>query len=881
MAERGASVPYSGAPPAPSGLVAQNGSGAQSMRVDASPDAFGGSVSAGLNKLGNVGEDFAQRATGMVMETAANQAELEYTKQTSPIVAKYKSLQGLEAYAATPKFEEEILKVNQNIRSNLPGGAQRMFDASTARSARFAISDYQSYATTQLKRATLDSTNAIGEAAVTRAGSPDIAADETQWGHVVGDVKHSVASMMELQGWSGYATTNPETGKVTFSDTPEGKQAQAVYQSELDKRIGPAWENRLRTLADQNVPGAYEVFKQNRDSIPGESQIKMEAYFTPKMRDYDARTTADGVVASHAQEYRNSLLTPKVASRDIADVIHQQEAQGRSTSKTSIDGARGGWQIMPDTFKLYARPGENIDNPKDNEIVGRRIVADLSDKFNGDPARIAVGYFSGEGNVAPLGSATPWKVDHKDGNGKKTSSYVEDVLKLNGVSKTEKDYSFLDTKLSSDQENKFQEWKSKYAPKDSGADYDLRGAFAKGYTPDQENGHFPDEFKKPNHPTFSDQSKFAKDYPELAGRWAADNKTFIPPIGKQEVPTTGLIPSEADYFRANYASMVEETRQHAETTHPDDPSYADNAVARVEQRMAASIKGQEMAYKADNDMVLKAAQGGFSREGSLPPRSMEELKAISPDVGAALDRMAVNDWKAYEHVQNKILVANARGNDKDMREYGRGFYKLFQAVHADASDPNRVNNVKQLYEHIGPDGDLTMAGLDKLNTEINGKNTPEGAAEGDMRKHFFENAKSQISGKNDLFGLPDSKGEEQYLKFMAQTFPLIEKLRSEGKTASQIYNPDSPDYVGKLIPAFKRPLNIQMQDMQRDAQGLGGASTGGGISQQVQSNAVRTPAKIAAEARATTDPQRREELKRELIKMGVIRDDSAQVPGPE
>lgn len=779
-------VPYTEAPPAPSGLVAENGSGASGMNIRASADSFGAPAAEGLGKVGNVLEQQAQQITGMVMETSANQAELAYVKETSPIIAKYKSLQGLEAYAAKDKFQEEILKVNQGIRSNLPGGAQRMFDSNTARSAASTIRDYDSYATSQLKRATLDSNNAVGEAAVNRAGNPSVAADETQWGHVVGDIQHAVGSMMELQGWGGHTVTDPETGKVSFSGTPEGKQAEAVYQAEMDKRVGPAWENRLRTLADQNVPDAYKVFKENRDKIPGDAQVKMEAYFTPKMRDYDARTTADDIITSHAREYKSSVLTPGAVQSDIADAIHQQESQGRPTSKTSIDGARGGWQIIPDTFKQYAKLGESIDNPKDNEAVGRRIVADLSDKFNGDPARVAVGYFSGEGNVAPLGSPTPWKVNHSDSNGKTTADYVDDVLKLSS------------------------------GPKSKGIE--------------------------------------------------------------KEIPTTALVPSEADYYRANYDGIVEQTRARAQAQHPDDPSYADNAVARVEQRMAGAIKGQEMAYKADNDMVLKASQGGFSPQ-KLAPRNMEELRATSPEVSAALDRMAVNDWKAYEHVQNKILVANARGNDKDMREYGRGFYKLFQAVHADANDPDRINNVKQLYEHIGPDGDLTMAGLDKLNGEINGKNTPEGNAEGDMRKQFFANAKDQISGKNDMFGIPDSKGEEQNLKFMAQSFPLIEKLRAEGKTASQIYNPDSPDYVGKLIPAFKRPLNVQMQDIQRDAQGFGGAN--GGIATQTKTDNVRTPAKIAAEARATTDPQKREVLKQELIRMGAIRDDGLKVPGPE
>lgn len=110
----------------------------------------------------------------------------------------------------------------------------------------------------------------------------------------------------------------------------------------------------------------------------------------------------------------------------IADSIHQQESGGKANA-TANGVSVGGWQVTPGTFAQYAKPGEDINNPKDNEAVGRRIIDDLSTKFNGDPERVAVGYFSGEGNVAPAGSATPWISDTHDKNGKSVSSYVSDV----------------------------------------------------------------------------------------------------------------------------------------------------------------------------------------------------------------------------------------------------------------------------------------------------------------------------------------------------------------------------------------------------------------------------------------------------------------------
>lgn len=82
----------------------------------------------------------------------------------------------------------------------------------------------------------------------------------------------------------------------------------------------------------------------------------------------------------------------------------------------------------------------------------------------------------------------------------------------------------FNTILNPQEEVQFGEWKQKFAPHDSGADYDLRGAFKSGLTPSPENGHWADTFKKPNHPTFSDQSNYAQ-Y-GLPGRWNGD--TYVP-----------------------------------------------------------------------------------------------------------------------------------------------------------------------------------------------------------------------------------------------------------------------------------------------------------------------------------------------------------------
>lgn len=86
-----------------------------------------------------------------------------------------------------------------------------------------------------------------------------------------------------------------------------------------------------------------------------------------------------------------------------------------------------------------------------------------------------------------------------------------------------------ETALTPDEEQRFQQWKTRYAPRDSGADYDLRGAFKAGLQPDARTGHWPDRFKKPNHPTFSNESQYAVgENAAKAGHW--EGEKFIPPV---------------------------------------------------------------------------------------------------------------------------------------------------------------------------------------------------------------------------------------------------------------------------------------------------------------------------------------------------------------
>jgi hypothetical protein len=122
------------------------------------------------------------------------------------------------------------------------------------------------------------------------------------------------------------------------------------------------------------------------------------------------------------------------ALKAIQTAIRGHEGGGPGVS--SPQGAVGSGQVMPDTFKLYAYPNEQISRDTDNIAVSDRMIRSYFYKYAKDPGRVATAYFSSEGNVAPEG-ATPWRENRRDVN-ESVSSYVSNVLnRLNPVSSAE------------------------------------------------------------------------------------------------------------------------------------------------------------------------------------------------------------------------------------------------------------------------------------------------------------------------------------------------------------------------------------------------------------------------------------------------------------
>lgn len=90
-------------------------------------------------------------------------------------------------------------------------------------------------------------------------------------------------------------------------------------------------------------------------------------------------------------------IDPTSEKAQFLSAIYGQESGAGRNTKTSNQGAVGGMQIIPSTFKSVADKDWNINNPEQSARAGIRYGGNLYDKYGAE--RAAVGYYSGPGGI--------------------------------------------------------------------------------------------------------------------------------------------------------------------------------------------------------------------------------------------------------------------------------------------------------------------------------------------------------------------------------------------------------------------------------------------------------------------------------------------------
>jgi hypothetical protein len=192
--------------------------------------------------------------------------------------------------------------------------------------------------------------------------------------------------------------------------------------------------------------------------------------------------------------------------------------QGETESpQTPMDPASGLWDAA------YGVPHEKYDEgERVGSSIGRPIGRAIGDYFTGGigSGAFAEG-FGRAGGAVGAGVQGHFGEAVNDLTQGTPLSFIK--LQQGGSVPDEEDMTDqYNTDLSPEEEQRYHQWAEQNNRQKDTFDYDMRGAWKQGERGDPSTGHFPDTYKKPNHPTFSDQRRYHGAGGRMGGRWDYD-----------------------------------------------------------------------------------------------------------------------------------------------------------------------------------------------------------------------------------------------------------------------------------------------------------------------------------------------------------------------
>lgn len=312
-----------------------------------------------------------------------------------------------------------------------------------------------------------------------------------------------------MSGENGYMTQQGKNAMDAFQPTVEGMTA------DVDKIVG-------------------SLQPQVREVIGSRIQDRLSSAVEQARRWNGQQTRAYHLQSSEARV--QSLITD--ADNHYAETAYLQKTWGSITQEIDYQAAMMGLpaeqvkRLKDQSYDLFtARRFEAWGS--DNPVLALQVFKSQRPKVSADiAARIESGLFSKSRDTLALGLAQrPVRYS--------TTEEFE-----------EQDFTDqYNTQLTPEEEREFQAWAKAEGRQGDVFNYDLRGAWKEiqsGTMSEDARGHLGDKYKKPNHPTFSDQSIYSTEE-NRGGHWSVEN-------GKDVfVPGRELSAAEANYLQQYFA----------------------------------------------------------------------------------------------------------------------------------------------------------------------------------------------------------------------------------------------------------------------------------------------------------------------------------------
>lgn len=436
---------------------------------------------------------------------------------------------------------------------------------------------------------------------------------------------------------------DPNAPPKTIRMTPENQYA-AIHAG-VSKQAADLWMDTFKTASSARL--GMERKRMEMDAAMGMFKAK---------EDYKSTVRGDAASFKKADAYLERAKDIRkqygIENRDATDDERKRAfALADKYSKAADDILMADMPKEQQEFTLTPELREQYGIPP----TGTRTTK------NGDVTRVAwpVGKQYHYVDFGPDGKAIPEKQTaapqpvgpraNADSAQQKTSIPPQDAPTKPAFSADA-----FSTKLTPEEEQAFAKWKQENAPNDSGYDYDLRGEFKSGAKKDPTK-HGPDTFKKPNHPTFSTDSRYSN-AETPGGVWGKDAQgrdTYTPSewMKSDKVRMAEL----QDYFKRvepNGVLILDGQAQKQKTTQEQASDFANRLATDGVPQKKISVALTNMFGK-EYGGIQGVAQDPFAGEiegfvkGLKPPVAAEAQQKID-----ALRRQGVRSENILQALRN-------------------------------------------------------------------------------------------------------------------------------------------------------------------------------------------------------------------------------------
>jgi hypothetical protein len=248
-----------------------------------------------------------------------------------------------------------------------------------------------------------------------------------------------------------------------------------------------------------------------------------------------------------------------------------------------------------------------------------------------------------------------------------------------------------------------------------------------------------------------------------------------------------------------------DTKAQAYRTIMDDATLSQGAKDHAIQFISRTYTQAQVAAEEDAKALKERKEGAYSDV-------MHKL--MTGDTKNIVNYIDQNQDLTGEE-KKSLWELSAKPPGDSAAAYGTGFYDVYRNITAQPGDPKRIGDASEIFKRGGPDGDLTLAGVEKAFQIFQwNQKSVENSSVNRTKVSFLKYAHDEFAGSEDPFMPKNKKGEAIFNSQFVPRFEIAyDKWVKAGNDPMDPKGPVNKENVDKLMNEIYPKRQRNMDDV--------------------------------------------------------------------